>query len=103
MEGGRFEGRQIVPEEWITEQTAKQAEPPKNLGNYDYGYQTWVGRNEKAFLFNGMFGQNVLGFQESGYLLVSNAGNNELFQQSNYYSLATRFVAETAPSARPGP
>ena len=94
MEGGRFEGRQIVPEEWIAAQTAKQAEPPKNLGNYDYGYQTWVGRNEKSFLFNGMFGQNVLGFPESGYLLVSNAGNNELFQQSAYYEIATRYFAK---------
>ena len=93
MSGGRFDGQQIVAEDWIKEQIAAHAEPPKTLGNYDYGYQTWVGRNERAFLFNGMFGQNVLGFPDSGYLLVSNAGNNELFQQSAYYEIATRFFA----------
>lgn len=91
LDGGRFEGRQLVSEQWISEATRAQAQPPKTLGNYDYGYQTWVGRNERSFLFNGMFGQNVLGFLDSGILLVSNAGNNELFQQSNYYELATRF------------
>ena len=94
LDGGRFDGKRIVPEDWIREQTSPHANPPKSFGNYDYGYQTWVGRNECSFLFNGMFGQNVLGFFDSGVLLVSNAGNNELFQQSNYYEIATRFFAK---------
>ncbi len=91
LDGGKFEGKQLVSEQWIAEATRAQAQPPKTLGNYDYGYQTWVGRNERSFLFNGMFGQNVLGYFDSNILLVSNAGNNELFQQSNYYELASRF------------
>lgn len=91
LDGGMFEGKQLVSQQWISEATRSQAKPPKSLGNYDYGYQTWVGRNERSFLFNGMFGQNVMGFFDSGILLVSNAGNNELFQQSNYYELATRY------------
>jgi hypothetical protein len=90
LDGGRFEGRQIVPEEWIKEATRSQTVTPKTLGDYDYGYQIWVGRNERSFLFNGMFGQNVLGFFDTDVLLVSNAGNNELFQQSSYYALATK-------------
>jgi CubicO group peptidase (beta-lactamase class C family) len=94
LDGGRFEDRQIVPEDWIKEATRAQVETPKSLGDYNYGYQIWVGRNERSFLFNGMFGQNVLGFFDSGVLLVSNAGNNELFQQSSYYSLATGCFAD---------
>ncbi len=76
---------------------------PKTLGNYDYGYQIWVGRNEHSFLFNGMFGQNVLGFFDTGVLLVSNAGNNELFQQSSYYALATKHFssAEAFSESKP--
>ena len=101
LDGGRFQGRQVIPEDWIKEQTAPHANPPKSFGNYDYGYQTWVGRNEKSFLFNGMFGQNVLGFFDSGVLLVSNAGNNELFQQSNYYEIATRFFAKPEECRKP--
>ena len=91
LDSGKFEGKQLVSEQWIAEATRAQAQPPKTLGTYDYGYQTWVGRNERSFLFNGMFGQNVLGFFDNGILLVSNAGNNELFQQSSYYALATQY------------
>ena len=103
LDGGRFEGKQIVPEEWIKEATRSQAATPKTLGDYDYGYQIWVGRNEHSFLFNGMFGQNVLGFFDTGVLLVSNAGNNELFQQSNYYALATKHFsrAEAFSESKP--
>ncbi|MCE5188804.1 MAG: beta-lactamase family protein [Eubacteriales bacterium] len=102
LDGGRFEGKQLVSEQWIAEATRAQVQPPKTLGNYDYGYQTWVGRNERSFLFNGMFGQNVLGFFENGTLLVSNAGNNELFQQSNYYELATRYFGAQQPAGETG-
>ncbi|MEN6417771.1 MAG: serine hydrolase [Clostridiaceae bacterium] len=103
LDGGTFEGKQIVPEEWIKEATRSQAATPKTLGDYDYGYQIWVGRNERSFLFNGMFGQNVLGFFDTGVLLVSNAGNNELFQQSNYYALATKHFsrAEALSESKP--
>ena len=48
-----------------------------------------------------MFGQNVLGFFDSGILLVSNAGNNELFQQNSYYEIASRFFAKPE-EGRPG-
>lgn len=95
LNGGRFEDRQIVPADWIEQATSAQVKTPETLGDYNYGYQIWVGRNERSFLFNGMFGQNVLGFFDSGMLLVSNAGNNELFQQSSYYSYASRYFADT--------
>ena len=102
LDGGKFEGKQLVSEQWVSEATRAQAQPPKTLGNYDYGYQTWVGRGEHSFLFNGMFGQNVMGFLDNGILLVSNAGNNELFQQSNYYALASRFFSAEKPADESG-
>ena len=101
LDGGRFEGRQLVPEEWIKEATSAQAKAPAGIGDYDYGYQIWVGRNARSFLFNGMFGQNVLGFFDTGALLVTNAGNNELFQQSSYYALAERFFGRESFSSSP--
>lgn len=97
--GGVFEGRRIVPEEWIKEATRAQMQTPEALGDYNYGYQIWVGRNERSFLFNGMFGQNVMGFFDTGVLLVSNAGNNELFQQSTYYALASRYFGRAEAAA----
>ena len=103
LDGGRYGTKQIVPEEWIKEATRSQAATPKTLGDYDYGYQIWVGRNERSFLFNGMFGQNVLGFFDSGVLIVSNAGNNELFQQSNFYALATKYFSRAEAFAESKP
>ncbi len=96
LDGGRFEGKQIVPADWIEQATSTQMETPETLGAYNYGYQIWVGRNERSFLFNGMFGQNVLGFFDTGTLVISNAGNNELFQQSSYYAFASRYFADAA-------
>ena len=101
LDGGVFEGRRIVPEGWISEATRAQMQTPASLGDYDYGYQIWVGRGERSFLFNGMFGQNVMGFFDSGVLLVTNAGNNELFQQSSYYALARKYFGGTIPAAGP--
>ena len=91
LQNGRWGDRQIVSAAYVFEATSKQIETPKDKGDYNYGYQIWVGRQERSFLFNGMFSQNVLGYFDSGILIVSNAGNNELFQQSNFYSHTNSF------------
>jgi hypothetical protein len=67
------------------------------MGNFDYGYQIWVGKDTDTFLFNGMLGQNVLGFRESGIIVAANAGNGELFQQGNFYSLTLRTFSGAFP------
>ena len=51
-------------------------------------------KNQNTFLFNGLFGQNVLGFRDSNILLVTNAGNDELFQQSNFFTYANECFAD---------
>ncbi|MBQ7982491.1 MAG: hypothetical protein IJ302_02900, partial [Clostridia bacterium] len=58
--------------------------------------QMWVGREPRAFLFNGMFGQNVLGFPDTDVLIISTAGNDELFQQSPYYDIVTEALGNPA-------
>ncbi len=93
LNGGAWKGHQLVSAEWIEQMIAKQTETPTQTGNFNYGYQTWVGRQNDCFLFNGMFGQNVIGYPETGILLVSNAGNNELFQQSRFYQLVEDYFS----------
>ncbi len=92
LQNGAWNGKQLVSSSYIFDATSKQIETPLDKGNYNYGYQIWVGRKERSFLFNGMFSQNVLGFFDSNILVVSNAGNNELFQQSNYYKHTDRYL-----------
>lgn len=85
MQKGRWQDRQLVSEKWIAEATAAQITTPANMGGFDYGYQIWVGHEQTSFLFNGMFGQIVIGFPESGLMILSNAGDNGLIQQGRFF------------------
>ncbi len=93
LNGGVWQGHRLVSEEWVKQSITKQCETPAQTGNFNYGYQTWVGRQGDSFLFNGMFGQNVIGYPQTGVLIVSNAGNNELFQQSRFYDLVEDYFS----------
>lgn len=97
MNGGVWEGKRIVSEEYLKSATSAHASVPAEMGSFDYGYQIWVGRDTDTFLFNGMLGQNVLGFRESGIIVVANAGNGELFQQGSFYSLTLRTFSGAFP------
>ena len=97
MNGGVWEGKRIVSEEYLKKATSAHAKVPREMGNFDYGYQIWVGKDTNTFLFNGMLGQNVLGFRENGIIVVANAGNGELFQQGSFYELTLRTFSGAFP------
>lgn len=101
MDGGLWQGKQLVSAEFLSKATQTQAQTPLSYGDFNYGWQIWVGRTENTFLFNGMLGQNVLGFRDSGIILVSHAGNDETFQTSAYYALAARFFGGDFPDSLP--
>lgn len=101
MQRGVWQGKRLLSEEWIAAATTAQTEAPADYGDYDYGYQIWTGRSQHRFLFNGMVGQNAMGFWDNGILLVSNAGNDEIFQQSRYFSLAHEAFGGKFPAALP--
>ncbi len=90
LQRGVWQGNRLISEEWIARATAVHMRAPADYGDYDYGYHIWVARGGGRFLFNGMLGQNMVGFWKNGILLVSYAGNNELFQQSSFLELAHR-------------
>ena len=90
LAGGLYNGHRIISSDWVQECTSVQAETPGTLGNYNYGYQMWVSRDSDAFLFNGMFGQDVWMSPRNNLVVCINSGNNELFQKS-----PTLYVIET--------
>jgi hypothetical protein len=81
-DGGIYNGKRILSEEWVIASTSTQSITPDGTGDFNYGYQIWVGRESHDFLFNGMFGQNLLVMPKSNIIVAINAGNNELFQES---------------------
>ena len=59
LDGGRWEGEQIVPEEWVEEATTQQIETGEDLG---YGYQWWTGDldGDRSFQAVGFGGQTIV-------------------------------------------
>ena len=53
LQGGRWNGKQLVPERWVMESTRKQVE---NHTPYGYGYLFWGGP-EGSFRADGKYGQ----------------------------------------------
>ncbi len=95
LNGGSYKGKQVIPAEWVREATYPKAQAPEDAGRFDYGYQIWCGRDSDTFLFNGMFGQNMLAFRNHDIIVISNCANNEVFQGSNFYSTTLKYFSDT--------
>lgn len=78
LQKGKWNGEQIIPEFWVEVSTAKHKESIE--GTFGYGYQLWMEARPGSFEFNGMLGQNVIVYPDMNMVVVTNAGNNELFQ-----------------------
>jgi len=65
MNGGKFDGKQVVPENWIKEMTTKQVscpdyyKPERVLPKESAGYFTWISRDNIVFR-DGKFGQYII-------------------------------------------
>lgn len=97
MDGGVWRGRRLLSRAYIDAATAVHAKVPEGLGDFDYGYQIWTGRHENTFLFNGMLGQNVLGFKDNGVIVLSHAGADTDFQKSRYFEIVSRYFGGAFP------
>lgn len=100
MRGGVWRGRRLISENYIREATRAHIEAPRSAGAFDYGYQIWVGRDGNSFLFNGMLGQNLLAFPKNDIILVTNAGNDETFQQDDYFDIALEYFGKALPQQK---
>lgn len=98
LQNGIWQGRRLISEEYLRRATEAHAKAPEEYGDFDYGYQIWRSRRHDWFLFNGMLSQNVLGMRDSGILIVTNAGNDEMFQQGNYFKLVERYFGGLRPT-----
>lgn len=97
LSGGEWNGKRILSKKYIDNATRTHAEVHVSAYDFNYGLQMWTNRDEDQFLFNGMLGQNVWCFKKSGLVIVNNAGNDELFQQSNYFAIVKKYFEREFP------
>ena len=78
LQKGKWNGQQLVSEYWIEISTARHLKTQNDT--YGYGYQLWMEQRPGSFEYNGMLGQNVIIYPDMDMVLVTNAGNKEMFQ-----------------------
>lgn len=80
LQRGRWEGRQLVPEEWIAAATARQTangSNPDSDWDQGYGYQFWRCRHG-AFRGDGAFGQFCVVLPEQDAVVAITAGTKDM-------------------------
>ena len=78
LQRGKWNGQQLVSEYWIEISMARHLKTQNDT--YGYGYQLWMEQRPGSFEYNGMLGQNVIIYPDMDMVLVTNAGNKEMFQ-----------------------
>lgn len=79
MNMGRWNGKQIVSEEWIRQATSVQIKTPNGEMKHGYGYQIWMSDDDGDYQFNGAFGQYVLVFPKYETVIAMYSGSSNLF------------------------
>ena len=92
MGGGTYLGKRIISDRWIKLSGETHAIAPEFNGDFNYGYQMWVGRESHQLLFNGMLGQNVWMCPDNNLIVVIQSGNNELFQDSPALRIIQKYL-----------
>jgi CubicO group peptidase (beta-lactamase class C family) len=84
LHGGRWNGRQVVPQHWVEQSIARQVEngdgAPASDWAEGYGYQFWRSRHG-AYRADGAFGQVSIALPEHDTLLVMTAGLADMQSQ----------------------
>jgi CubicO group peptidase (beta-lactamase class C family) len=73
LDGGKWQGRQVIPAWWAREATQKQSDNSGNAkadSNKGYGYQFWLCAQENAFAARGMFCQQGIVMREEDAVFV---------------------------------
>jgi len=88
-QGGMFEGKQVIPAEWVTACGAKQVQqdedPDDPLGCQGYGYCFWQNEIPNSYRADGVFSQFGLIFPEYDACIVTTGG--EIFTRKTLNAL----------------
>lgn len=100
LDGGRWNGRQVLPEAWVAAMTAPAASVGEGRG--DYGYLLWLptfqvaGRPHAAWMMSGTGGNKVVIVPDLDAVVVVTTEN---FDVRNPHGLSDTLIAEHALAA----
>jgi CubicO group peptidase (beta-lactamase class C family) len=102
MHQGRWDGEQLIPEDYIREATSRQVDNTLTIGDpehqYGYGYQFW--RTRFGFACRGMGSQLAVCVPESDLILVTTADTQAVAcGDSIIYDALDRFILKTMSDA----
>lgn len=100
LNGGVWNGEQLVPEKWIRAAIVPQCDNSNGQhrdGGEDweagYGYQLWMNEEPHTYRFDGAFGQEALICPEQDLAVICTASTHDLAQ---LFALTWRFVQHKA-------
>lgn len=78
LRGGLWEGKRILPKEWLDEMLSFEVETDHS-GMTRYGYQLWSFPAPRSYQFNGVFGQYAVVLPELDMVIATTGGDASLF------------------------
>ncbi len=94
IDRGIWKGKRIVSEKWIDAASSFKVRSDRNMNDYGYGYQIWMGKRRGSCQFNGMLGQNAYIFPDINMIIVSTAGNGDLSPKSSMTNIVESYFGD---------
>lgn len=106
LQNGAWNGKQVLPEDWVKKATSKQVEngdDPNNDWNQGYGFQFWRCR-KNSYRGDGAFGQFCFVFPEQDAVLAMTCGVDDMQAVMNQVHdvLIPALGSEVLPEDFPG-
>ena len=100
-QGGQWNGKQIVPEEWVQASTSPTA--PTAEGQIGYGYQWWipVGAAKGEYMARGIYGQYIYVDTARNVVIATNAADRK-FREAGVSDQNIKIFREIATSVSGG-
>lgn len=95
LQGGNWNGKRLIGEDWIAEMTKKQINTPNSASDHGYGYHIWRGVRKDSYQMNGMLGQNLFVFPDIRMTIGIYSGSSEFFPKGKLLALIDRYFGDT--------
>jgi len=99
LDKGKWEGKQVVPEDWVEESTKIQISPPDTeWDGQKYGYWWWRSPSQNIYMALGWGGQGIFVFPDWNMVIVTTGSN-----LGGALSVVFNLIIPAVKSSRPLP